>query len=95
MFNGDDKLDAPDPAERMGILNAYLVPKAMRAKLYPGISPVNTFRLLLSTQFGDDLPPLPDRSWFAYYGNPYALREVTAELRGGAPLTPAASTSSR
>jgi hypothetical protein len=81
----------PEPRERLGILNAYLVPAAMREKLYAGITPVNTFRLLLSTQFGDDLPMLPDTSYFAYYTNPYALRDVTAELRAVTP----ASTSSR
>lgn len=95
MFEGGTKGESPKPAERMAILNAYLVPEAMRGKLYPGITPVNTFRLLLATQFGDDLPPLPDRSYFAYYGNPYALRDVTAELRGGEAATPASSTSAR
>ena len=96
MFAEGARGEGPEPRERLAILNAYLVPEAMRAKLYPGITPVNTFRLLLSTQFGDDLPPLPDRSWFAYYTDPYRFREVTAELgaRPGA-LSPAASTSSR
>lgn len=89
------KSGAPDPRERLAILNAYRVPGKMRAGLYPGITPVNTFRLMLSTQFGDDLPLLPDASYFAFYDDPYDLREVTAELRAGAPLTPAASTSSR
>lgn len=82
-FEGGVKHDEPQPSERLAILNAYLVPEAMRAKLYPGITPVNTFRLLLSTQFGDDLPPLPDTSHFAYDTAPYALRDVTAELRAG------------
>jgi hypothetical protein len=95
-FDGDRKAGLPQPRERHAILNAYLVPPAMRERLYPGITPVNTFRLLLSTQFGDDLPPQPDRSYFSGYGSPYELRDVTAELRGADPaLTPAASTSSR
>jgi hypothetical protein len=95
-FAGGTAPHAPEPRERLAILNAYRVPEAMRARLYPGITPVNTFRLLLSTQFGDDLPVLPDSSYSAFYDNPYALRDVTAELHGGAPaVTPAASTSSR
>ncbi len=99
MFEGGAKKDAPEPRERLGILNAYLVPQAMRDELYPGITPVNTFRLLLSTQFGDDVPLLPDANYFAYYDNPYALRDVTAELRGALPIghrvKPSPSTSSR
>jgi hypothetical protein len=84
-----------DPRERLAILNAYRVPEAVRARLYADITPANTFRVLLSAQFGDDLPPVPDRSYFAPGEDPYDLRDVTAELRGEAPLTPAASTSSR
>jgi hypothetical protein len=80
-----------EPVERLAILNAYLVPEAMRARLYPDITPVNTFRLLLSAQFGDDLAPLPDLSYFSYQKNPYDLRDVTAELRGGAAATPVAA----
>jgi hypothetical protein len=84
----------PDPRERLAILNALRVPEATRARLYPGLTPANTFRLLLSTHFGEDLPPVPDASYFAPPGKPYELRDVTAELRA-APLTPSASTSSR
>ena len=92
MFEGGVERDAPDPAERMAILNAYLVPEAVRAKLYPGITPVNTFRVLLSAQFGDDLPLLPDTSYFSFSKDPYDLQDVTARIRD---VTPAASTSSR
>jgi hypothetical protein len=85
-----------DPRERLAILNAYLVPPAVRAQLRPDITPVNSFRTVLSAQFGEDLPPLPDRSYFAVHAgeDPYVLRDVTAELRAP-PVTPAASTSSR
>lgn len=92
-FEGDVKRDAADPRERMAILNAYLVPDAVRAKLYPGITPVNTFRVLLNAQFGDDVPLLPDTSWYSTTKDPYDLHDVTAVLRD--PATPAASTSSR
>lgn len=70
----------PDPAERLAILNAYRVPPAMRDKLYAGISPVNTFRLLLSTQFRQALPLLPDRSFASTDEQPTALADVTARL---------------
>jgi hypothetical protein len=92
-FQDDVERDQPDPSERLAILNAYLVPEAMRARLYPGITPVNTFRLLLSTHFGDDVQPLPDTNWFSTTKDPFDLHDVTAQVRGTA--TPAASTSSR
>jgi hypothetical protein len=52
---------------RLAILNAYLVPDAMRSRLYPSISPVNSFRLVLSVLGGQDPVLLPDRH-FAYDG---------------------------
>lgn len=79
-FDGTRELDAPQPEERMAILNAYLVPDAVRAKLYPTISPVNSFRAILSAQFGEDLPLLPDQSWFGTSADPYVLTDVTARL---------------
>jgi hypothetical protein len=58
-------LNSPDPKEvyqaRSQILNAYFVPPAFRAKLYPTITPVNSFRLLFSELFKLDFPLLPDR----------------------------------
>jgi hypothetical protein len=80
----------PDPRERLAILNAFLVPPAVRARLRPDLTPVNSFRTVLSAQFGEDLSPLPDFSYLPARGEgPYALREVSAELR------PGPSTSSR
>lgn len=46
--------------ERASILNAYYVPKEMRADLYRSISPVNTFRLMFRDVFGLDINPKPD-----------------------------------
>ncbi len=50
--------------ERMAILNAYLVPEAVKQRLYENITPVNSFRLIFSGLFGADYPLLPDRSYF-------------------------------
>jgi hypothetical protein len=47
----------------MAILNAYSVPGGAPA-LYPSISPVNSFRVILNARFGESLPLLPDRSYF-------------------------------
>lgn len=49
-------------AARTGILNAFFVPGTARHKLYPAISPVNTFRLLFSELYGQDFPLLRDSS---------------------------------
>ncbi len=86
---------ATEPAEtawweRHAILNAILVPDEMRADLYPSISPVNTFRVLLPNLFGGEaMPMLPDRSFFNWYypsdsdavrPDPLELQEVTEAL---------------
>jgi hypothetical protein len=51
-------------AKRMQILNAYLLP-GHNDKLYPTITPVNTFRLIFDTYFGADYPLLEDVSYFS------------------------------
>jgi hypothetical protein len=44
------------------VLNAYYLPQDGKAKIYPTITPVNTFRLIFSTYFDQDYPLLPDKS---------------------------------
>jgi hypothetical protein len=46
------------------ILNAYYLPGNGAQKLYPDITPVNTFRLILNTYFGGNYPMLPDNSYW-------------------------------
>ena len=54
------------PSQRMPILNAYYLPGVQMDKLlYPSISPVNSFRVVLNTYFGQHLPILEDRSYYA------------------------------
>jgi hypothetical protein len=48
--------------EQFKILNAYYLPDGGKEKLYPEITPVNTFRLILSEYFGMNYPFLPDQS---------------------------------
>ncbi len=67
--------------ERYDILNAYLVPDRLKPSIHPSISPVNSFRLILS-QFGYNLPLLPDRCFYSTYGRPFKFREVTALVKG-------------
>lgn len=57
--------------ERMAILNAYYFPGKQTADLYPTITPVNTFRIILDKYFGQSLPKLPDISYLTRYDQDY------------------------
>jgi hypothetical protein len=50
---------------RLANLNAYYLPEGGAARLYPSITPVNTFRLIFDYYFGADLPLLPDESYLS------------------------------
>lgn len=57
---------AQDYPDRIPILNAYYLPGVQASEvLYPSISPVNSFRVVLNAYFGQDLHLLEDRSYFA------------------------------
>ncbi|MGD0877094.1 MAG: hypothetical protein ABSA01_02970 [Anaerolineales bacterium] len=51
-------------SDQFTILNAYYM-NGHNAQLYPGISPVNTFRVILNSYFGTNLPLLKDQSYFS------------------------------
>jgi hypothetical protein len=50
--------------ETVSIFNAYYFPAGEYDELYPSISPVNTFRILLNQLFNEDYEPLPDLAYF-------------------------------
>lgn len=58
------------------ILNAYYLPAGGSDALYPSITPVNSFRLILDTYFGSDLGLLPDKSYYADRVRLYDLVEL-------------------
>ncbi|MGQ9684246.1 MAG: hypothetical protein ACUVX9_17080 [Anaerolineae bacterium] len=60
----------------MSILNAYHLPGGVDAALYDTISPVNSFRLILSSYFAADYALLEDRSYFSLWDRPYDFIEV-------------------
>ena len=65
------------------ILNAFYMPGASHADLYPTISPVNSFRLVLRLYFGADLAMLPDRNYiFRSIKRLYDFTDVTDRVRG-------------
>ena len=55
---------------RTEILNAYFVPDDVADKLYPTVSPVNSFRLLFSSLFEFDYPKLEDTAFRTTLENP-------------------------
>jgi hypothetical protein len=78
-----ESLELTDVQEPYSILNAYRAPEAVRKYLYPSISPVNTFRLVLTRLFGAHYPLLPDRSYYSTANAPYGLTDVTGLLQAG------------
>ena len=72
-----DSQEKTDLREPFSILNAYLVPKEMRTKLYDSITPINSFRIVLSQQFGAKYKTVSDRSFYSTAANPDGFSEVT------------------
>ncbi|MEK7225221.1 MAG: hypothetical protein AAB221_06025, partial [Bacteroidota bacterium] len=44
--------------------SAFYFPDRDYRQLYPGMSNVNTFRIILNKYFGQQLPLLPDKSFY-------------------------------
>ncbi|MBS1995596.1 MAG: hypothetical protein JSS86_04765 [Cyanobacteria bacterium SZAS LIN-2] len=66
--------------ERMRIFNAYYLP-GKKAGLYPAITPVNSFRLVLNQYFDARLPLLKDASYCpADPANTFDWQDVTRDL---------------
>jgi hypothetical protein len=57
-------------------LNAYYLPAASNV-LYPTITPVNTFRVILNAYFGGKFPLLEDLSYMSNLNDMFGLTEVT------------------
>lgn len=76
-----ESLEKTDLQECMPILNAYLLPPEISKDLYDGITPVNTWRIVLRHLLGEKLPNLPDKSYYAPWSNAYKFTEVTDRLK--------------
>ena len=71
--------------ERMSILNAYYLPDQNNKLIYDGITPVNSFRLILNEYFNGDFELLGDKNYFSGYTYPYNFINVTAILVTNSP----------
>lgn len=65
--------------ERASILNAYYLPGAGKEQLYPSITPVNSFRIILNAYFGAQLEQLPDRAYFTSHKLENEMIDITSE----------------
>ncbi|HNS09364.1 MAG TPA: sulfatase-like hydrolase/transferase [Candidatus Ozemobacteraceae bacterium] len=73
-------IGSTDLKERFGILNAIYFSDGDYSRLYPEITPINTFRRVVNRVTGEKLDSLPDRSFFAPWIGRYRLVEITEKL---------------
>jgi hypothetical protein len=66
---------ASSPRARMSNLNAYFLP-GENASIYPTITPVNTFRIIFNTYFGQNLEMLDDVSLYSDYTDPFNFKVI-------------------
>jgi len=68
--------------EKTGILNAYYLPGKDKKKLYPAITPVNSFRIIFNLYFGADFDILEDKIYMIENKEkPYKFFEFTEKLK--------------
>ncbi|MBI2611518.1 hypothetical protein HYW54_02105 [Candidatus Gottesmanbacteria bacterium] len=67
--------------QKMAILNAYYLPLGGDKLIYPEITPVNTFRLILKYYFGQDIEQLPNTAYFSNKSSPYKFTVITKNYK--------------
>jgi hypothetical protein len=76
VIQGDHGPTIPSgPQERMRNLSVYYLP-GVDAPLYSTITPVNTFRMIFNTYFGQNLPFLDDISLHSNYDDPFSYKMI-------------------
>ncbi|MCC6301101.1 MAG: hypothetical protein IT314_17565 [Anaerolineales bacterium] len=73
-------LDESCLTERFSILNAFYFPDGNYDLLYPSITPVNSFRVVLDQYFGADMDLLEDKNYFAGWLSPYQFTNVSDKI---------------
>jgi hypothetical protein len=87
VFFSNRELSTTCLKERYSILNAYYFPDQNYDALYPTVTPVNSFRIILNQYFGTDLPLLEDRNYFSKSNTPFIYQDVTDQV-GSCSVTP-------
>jgi hypothetical protein len=67
--------------ESAAILNAIYFPGEDYADLYPSITPVNTFRIILNEYFATGLSLEEDRTYYSNYARPFDFLDVTSQAQ--------------
>lgn len=75
-FSSLEKSDLP---ERYGILNAYYFYDYDYSKLYSKITPVNSFRVILSQYFSNNQDLIEDKNFYSTSANPFDFVELEPE----------------
>ena len=65
ILESDHGYDPQNPDTRLKNLMAFYAPSSVTDSLYDTMTPVNSFRLVLSKVFSENLPLLPDYSFFS------------------------------
>lgn len=76
-----NSLEKTDVQECFTTLNAILAPEKIQQKLYSGMTPVNTFRVILPGLFGGEMDMLPDRSFWSPYVGADRFTDVTDRIK--------------
>lgn len=66
--------------ERFAIFNAYYGPAEFKEKLYPTITPVNSFRIILNALKIGNWDNLPDKNYFQWYFDDSQIYDVTSQF---------------
>ncbi len=82
ILQGDHGYDVPN---RLAILNAYFLPEAAMEKVYPDITPVNSFRIIFNEVFGGEYPILDDASYNSPLEFKYGIEEYHETMPGCMP----------
>jgi hypothetical protein len=73
-------LEKSDSAERLGILTALYFSDAQYEMLYPEITPVNIWRVILNKYFlKESMPLLEDKSYLSSWPQPYVFHEKASQ----------------
>ena len=86
-YFGEDEVLKGNMKEQHAILNAYFFPGGKYDLLYPSVSPVNSFRIVLNTFFDGKYELLPDKNYFIPHARPFDFIDVTGRVATD-PLVP-------
>jgi hypothetical protein len=82
---GDHGWADRNPEDKLSNFTAIHLPSGGNARLYPTLTPVNTFRIILDEFFGGDYPLLEDVSYYSTEGAIFDFTEVPNSYNSQSP----------